>query len=100
MREIIIPFSPRVIGSDGTHHRVRVIGHERADGTWEGQIEFSHDGSRLVTGVETTQFTNEALEQWAITLDPVYVQRALTRARRPGSRRAGLLQAKLDEHRV
>jgi hypothetical protein len=89
-----------VIGENGVHHRVRVIGHERADGIWEGQIEFSHDGTRLVTGIETTQFTNEALEQWATTLDPLYVQHALTRARRPGSRRAALLQAQPNEHRV
>jgi len=99
MREIIIPFMPRVFGDDGLRYRVRVIGHERADGIWEGQIEYSHDGIRLVTGIETTQFTNEALEQWATTLDPIYVQRALSRARRPGSRR-GLIQAQRHEHRM
>jgi hypothetical protein len=87
MKEIIIPFIPRVTGDDGTPYRVRVIGHERADGIWEGQLEFSHDGIRLVTGMETTRMTNEELEHWAGTLDPIYVQRALSRARRPGSRR-------------
>ncbi|HSP35440.1 MAG TPA: hypothetical protein VLU46_14090 [Thermoanaerobaculia bacterium] len=99
MREIIIPFVPRVTGEDGTRYRVRVLGHQRADGIWEGQLEYSHDGLRLLTGVETTQFTNEALEQWATTLDPIYVLRALSRARRPGSRR-GLLQVQPNEHRV
>lgn len=87
MREVIIPFDPRVIGNDGHRYRVRVIGHEGADGVWEGQLEFSHDGVRLLTGVETTQHTNEALEDWATSLDPVYVKRAWSRARRPGSRR-------------
>lgn len=99
MREIIIPFVPRVIGDDGVRYRVRVIGHQRADGIWEGHLEFSHDGRRLVTAVETTQFTNESLERWATTLDPIYVQHALSRAHRPGIRR-GLLNIAPNEHRV
>ena len=99
MREIIIPFVPSVIGDDGQRYRVRVIGHQRADGTWEGQIEFSHDGIRLITGVETIQFTNEALEQWATRLDPISVHGALSRAHRPAPRRS-LLQTQPHEHRV
>lgn len=88
MREVIIPFVPRVIGNDGHRYRVRVIGHARADGTWEGQLEFSHDAVRLLTGVETMHPSNESLEEWATALDPVYVQRAFSRARRPGTRRS------------
>ena len=82
MREVIIPFMPRATGEDGVRYRVRVIGHERADGVWEGQIEFSTDGARIVSGVETTQLTNEALEQWATALDPMYVRNALSRAQK------------------
>jgi hypothetical protein len=47
MREIIIPFIPRVTGDDGVRCRVQVIGREREDGSWEVQIEFSDDGKRL-----------------------------------------------------
>jgi hypothetical protein len=88
MREIIIPFNATVKATDGIPHRVRVIGHERADGIWEGVIEFVRDGSRLITGIETTQTNADALEYWATGLQPVYFEAALRRARRPGTRRS------------
>jgi hypothetical protein len=86
MREIIIPLPSSIV--EGVSHRVRVIGHERADGIWEGVIEYLHEGTRLVTGVETTQTNADALEYWASGLERFYIDSALRRARRPGTRRS------------
>ncbi len=88
MREIIVPFALPVQSTTGARYIVRVIGHERADGIWEGVIEFQHEGSRLVTGVETMQSNAGEIEFWATGLKPVYVDEALRRARRPGTRRS------------
>ena len=41
MREIIIPFVSKVVDSEDIPFRVRVIGQERADGVWEGRVEFT-----------------------------------------------------------
>jgi hypothetical protein len=87
MREIMIPFASKVNASDGNAYEVRAIGHERADGIWEGVIDFQHDTTRLVTGVETTQANADALEYWATGLSALYLEGALRRARRPLSRR-------------
>ena len=82
MREIFVPFASTV-----NQHSVRVIGHERCDGVWEGVIEFRSEAARLVTGVESTHSSAESFETWAESLKPVYLEGALHRARRPGSRR-------------
>jgi hypothetical protein len=82
MREIIIPFTATV-----NEFSVRVIGHERCDGIWEGVIDFQRDSTRLITGVETTQTSADALEYWATGLQPIYLEGALRRTHRPGMRR-------------
>jgi len=92
MREIMIPFASKVNASDGNAYEVRAIGHERADGIWEGVIDFQHDATRLVTGVETTQANADALEYWATGLSALYLEGALRRARGPLSRRITLSQ--------
>lgn len=81
MREIIVPYAYIVSSPDGSAYRARVIGHERADGIWEGVIEFASNRRRLITRVETTQPNAGALEYWATGLEDVYVENALTRAR-------------------
>jgi hypothetical protein len=81
MREIIIPFTPTVSSKDGATWRVNVIGHERADGIWEGTIEFQSDKARLVTRMETTQRNSNDITSWATALKPIYFERALDRAR-------------------
>ena len=80
MREMVIPYAYIVSSPDGSAYRARVIGHERADGIWEGVIEFSRDKTRLITKIETTQANAGALEYWAMGLEEVYVENALTRA--------------------
>ena len=97
MREILIPFTSSVTSPTGEQFRVRIIGHERADGIWEGVIEFHCDAIRLVTGTETTQPNADALETWACQLSRPYYEAALCRARRPGTRRSA---ARQEERRV
>jgi hypothetical protein len=81
MREIIIPL-PTPTATESAGYRVSAVGRQRADGIWEGLIEFRSDsGERLVTGLETTQTNAEALETWAAGLAKIYVESALRRAR-------------------
>ena len=88
MREVIIPFSSTVVDKSGKEFSIRVIGNERADGIWEGRIEFSSDsGTRYATGSETTQPNQTDLEYWATGLEKVYFEGALERAQRRNRRR-------------
>ena len=90
MREVIIPFSSTVADASGKEFRVRVIGNERADGIWEGRIEFSSEsGARFSTGSETTQPNQTDLEYWATGLEKIYLEGALERAVRRNRRRGG-----------
>ena len=93
MREMVIPYAYIVSSPDGSSYRARIIGHERADGIWEGVIEFSREKTRLITRVETTQPNAGALEYWATGLEAAYVESALTRARQVGDRRRIPLQS-------
>jgi hypothetical protein len=70
--------------SGGVIYRATVHGEERADGTWEGWIEFRPlDGGApaLRTGQETSQPDRGALAYWASGLEPVYIDGAFSRAR-------------------
>lgn len=65
----------------GNPYIVQVCGQERADGTWQGWLEFHADaGSILRTDQETSQPSHSALEYWADGLQPVYLEGALARA--------------------
>lgn len=59
-----------------------VWGERRADGLWDGWIEFvpSDEGPVLSTGRETSQSNLDALTYWATGLEPVYLDGALARA--------------------
>ena len=69
-------------GDDGqTYALVRVHAEQRADGNWEGWIEFlTETGQRVVTERETTQSSREAVAYWASGLEPIYLEGALQRA--------------------
>ena len=69
---------------DGMVYVPRVYGRPRADGTWEGWIEFVAIGAAVVlrTDQETTQSNREAVAYWASGLEPVYLEGAFARARR------------------
>ena len=80
-------FSFPASDTTGVAYRVRVLGAQRKDGTWEGWLEFTPEnaiGPVLSTGQETSQPDLKALEYWAGGLEPVYLAGALERARRRG----------------
>lgn len=83
VRSLLIGAAP------GPVYGVRICGRQRADGTWEGWMEFDPvDGSAAVrTGRETTQPNLADLEYWASGLTPIYLEGALSRAHRaaPGA---------------
>jgi hypothetical protein len=82
MSELIHQY-PTAIEDRGTKYTARVCGTQRADGTWEGWIEFDAIGAskpRLRTGQETSQPTRDTLEYWALGLEPIYFEGALARA--------------------
>ena len=62
----------------------RVYSRPRADGTWEGWIEFVAIGAAVVlrTDQETTQSNREDVAYWASGLEPTYIEGAFARARR------------------
>jgi hypothetical protein len=70
----------------GTRFVVRVYGRERADGTWEGWLEFVAVGAASVmrTDRETTQSNRDELAYWATGLGDAYLQGAFSRAHRVG----------------
>jgi hypothetical protein len=69
---------------DGTTYIARAFGRARADGTWEGWIEFVAVGAAVVlrTDQETTQSNREGVAYWASGLEPAYLEGAFARARR------------------
>jgi hypothetical protein len=87
MPDFIHEHSVIVTANDGMRYRARVYGERRREGTWSGWLEFvPADGGRasspLRTGQETSQPDRRAVEYWAGGLEPVYLEGALTRARR------------------
>ena len=81
MAELIQTYSEVVRDSRGEEFVASAHGRERADGTWEGWIEFrAPSGDARRTGRETTQPDREALRYWASGLEPVYLEGAFSRA--------------------
>ncbi len=65
----------------GEEYTAHTYGEARADGKWEGWLEFhSAAGAPRRTGRETTQPNREALAYWASGLEPVYLDGAFSRA--------------------
>jgi len=81
--ELIHQFTGEVRGADDGLYAAQVNGRQRADGMWEGWIEFRPVGSgpTLRTDRETTQPDREALAYWASGLETLYFDGALARAR-------------------
>ena len=85
MTELIHEHSARVEGDGGERYTARIMGARRADGTWEGWIEFRPErggGEALRTGAETSQPDRAALDYWAGGIEPLYLEGALARAKR------------------
>ena len=82
MAELIADLPLRVIDSEGREFYVGVVGNPRADGEWEGWLEYVplDESDVLVRRIETTQSNRAALERWAAALTDTYVQGAFQRA--------------------
>src|SRR5688500_10883512 len=68
LAQLIPRHSAVVLGLDATPYEARTVGEERADGMWEGWIEFQpldSTGTVLSTDRETTQPNLDALAYWA-----------------------------------
>jgi hypothetical protein len=88
MAEVILEVAPLVQSPTGQHYRAYVHGQTRADGTWEGWLEFvptDRTAAPLRTPRETTQANRADLVYWASGLEPVYYAGALARARPIGA---------------
>lgn len=79
----ILEFPP-VVSPTGVLYRPRVYGELRSDATWNGWIVFFPigTGTAISTPQETTQTSYQALSRWALALDDVYLEGALSRALR------------------
>lgn len=79
----ILTHSEIVHDSVGNLYNAVVYGKPRADGTWEGWLEFVPASAVLDvlrTERETTQPDRRALEYWASGLEPLYLAGAFERA--------------------
>lgn len=83
---------PMIVTASNQDYRVDICGLERADGTWEGWLEFHPQGRGLSrrTGQETSQPNLTALEYWADGLEPVYFEGAFERAKAVHTKRPKL----------
>ncbi|HSE98199.1 MAG TPA: hypothetical protein VLD57_08045, partial [Blastocatellia bacterium] len=85
MPQFIQQFTHELIDDNGVIYTASVYGEPRADGTWEGWIEFNPLNSSqptLRTPRETTQPDRSALAYWASGLEPLYLEGAFERAKR------------------
>ena len=83
MPELIHEYSYLYRSEGGAAYVMRAWGEARADGTWEGWLEFlpaDAGGPTLRTGRETTQPNRDAVAYWASGLEPVYFEGAFVRA--------------------
>jgi hypothetical protein len=84
MAQLIHQYTQQLTDGSNSRYTVYAYGEPRADGTWEGWIEFHPlDNARpiLRTERETTQPDKTALAYWASGLEPVYFEGAFARAR-------------------
>jgi hypothetical protein len=90
MAEVIREFATQLRGNDGRSYAVQATGRERADGLWEGWLEFLPigDGEPVSTARETTQPNRKDLLYWAGGLTDPYLDGALARALTPQKKAA------------
>jgi len=84
MAELIQRYETTLEDGAGAIYEASAHGAPRADGTWEGWIEFrpaAGYGLPLRTERETSQPNREALAYWATGLEPIYLEGAFARAR-------------------
>ena len=84
MPQLIQEYTQQIADKNGLTYKVCVYGEPRADGTWEGWLEFKPSNATqpiLRTERETTQPDKTALAYWASGLEPLYLEGAFARAR-------------------
>ena len=77
-------YTHQLANENGVAYKVYAYSEPRADGTWEGWIEFKPSDSSqpiLRTDRETTQPDKTALAYWASGLEPLYFEGAFARVR-------------------
>jgi hypothetical protein len=81
----LLEYDAPLTANDGRVYRAKACGRGRADGTWEGWLEFESVDGELVwrTSRETTQPNLPDLEYWATGLSSVFLEGALHRAMEP-----------------
>ena len=85
MAEVLTSFATPVSDELGSYY-ARAVGRRADDGMWEWWIEFVpvNGGSDvLVSGIESRQPEHQHLAYWATGLTHVYLEGALSRARKP-----------------
>lgn len=84
-RVVAIYDSLPLVLRDGRTYIAQACGRERADGAWEGWLEFVPDDGSVVlrSQRETTQSNLAALEYWASGLTQIYLVGALERTLTP-----------------
>lgn len=81
MAELIQTYAEMLRDVGGEEYTAHAYGEERADGNWEGWLEFhSATGAVRRTNRETTQPNRAALAYWASGLEPIYLDGAFARA--------------------
>ena len=93
---------PGVVSDARGTFQARAMGRERADGSWEGWLEFvsaSDDTATVhVTPIETHQHDRVTMQRWASGLTRVYAEGALARTRtQPAAPASSQLLATLQE---
>jgi hypothetical protein len=81
---LIQRYTQQLTNDSNITYTASAYGEPRADGNWEGWIEFNPLESTkpiLRTGRETTQPDKDALAYWASGLEPLYLEGAFARAR-------------------
>lgn len=81
MTQIIQKYETQLRGRNGYRYEIQACGRERADGMWEGWLEFLplDGGERVVSDTETTQPNRDDLVYWATGLTDPYLDGALLR---------------------
>ena len=85
MAEVLVAFDGPVRDAEG-EYRARAIGRPAEDGMWEGWLEFvpiDGEGEPIIGRVESRQPERDHLAYWATGLTPVFLEGALSRAKRP-----------------
>jgi hypothetical protein len=84
MAELIHEHSTHMRTREGQVFVARTYGEKQSDGRWEGWLEFhpvDRNGPVLKTGRETGQSSRDAMENWSLGLEGVYLQGAFARAK-------------------